>query len=141
MEKMRKLKLSPIKQESDDTASSFYSNHSDIADDEDDPLRYLLSDDEDTTLIIDRVERTNSKVRQNGETGLHKSHIQDDVFNVREEVSEMTSDPDQAAKLMVQGMRDQLTPFQYNGTPFPARHSPEMNTQDYISENKVRKNN
>lgn len=141
MEKMKKLKLSPVKQESDDTASSIYSNHSDTADyDVDDPIRYLLSDDEDNTLIIDRVQRTNNEVHHNGDTGSHKSSM-DDVFAVREQVTKMTRDPDQAAKLMVQGMRDQLTPFQYNGTPFPIRQSPEMKIQEYISDSKVRKKN
>ncbi|XP_062598411.1 uncharacterized protein LOC134259826 isoform X2 [Saccostrea cucullata] len=138
MEKMKKLKLGSVKQQSDDTASSTCSNHSNsVMDDEDDPIRYLLSDDEDSTLIIDRVQRTNVRVHQNGDSGLHKSTMGDDVFDVKEHVEKMTVDPDKAAKLMVQGMREQLTPFQYNGTPFPVRpKEARTNSQESLSDTK-----
>lgn len=144
MEKMKKLKLGSVKQQSDDTVASTYSNHGDTTDYDDDPIRYLLSDDdedEESTLVISKVERSNARVRQNGDTGSQRSLTDDEVFSVRENVERMTVNPNQAAKLMVQGMREQLTPFQYNGTPFPVRRQEsDPNSQESSTDVKVCKN-
>nr|XP_022301390.1 serine/threonine-protein kinase Nek6-like isoform X1 [Crassostrea virginica] len=138
MEKMKKLKLGSVKQQSDETIASTYSNRGDTTDYDDDPIRYLLSDDdedEESTLVISKVERSNARVRQNGDTGSQRSLTDDEVFSVRENVERMTVNPNQAAKLMVQGMREQLTPFQYNGTPFPVRRQEsDPNSQESSSD-------
>ena len=130
-----------MKQQSDDTVASTYSNRGDTTDFDDDPIRYLLSDDdedEESTLVISKVERSNARVRQNGNTGSQRSLTDDEVFSVRENVERMTVNPNQAAKLMVQGMREQLTPFQYNGTPFPVRRQEsDPNSQESSSDIKV----
>lgn len=142
MEKMKKLKLGSVKQDSSDTDTGTYSNHSGTADYDEDPIRFLLGDDGDddgeNTLVIDRVQRSNARGHRNGDTGSQRSNLEDDVFGVREHVERMTVHPDQAAKLMVQGMRDQLTPFKYNGTPFPVRRQESDSAlQESSSDNKV----
>lgn len=141
MEKMKKLKLGSVKQESSDTDTGTYSNHSDTADYDEDPIRFLLGDDGDedgeSTLVIERVQRSNARGHRNGDTGSQCSNFEDDVFGVREHVERLTVHPDQAAKLMVHGMRDQLTPFQYNGTPFPVRRQESDPTlEESSSDNK-----
>lgn len=130
MEQMKKLKLRSVKQGNDDTDMCTYGNHSDTADFNGD------NTDDESTLIIDFVQISNSREDRIGDTESQTSYLEDDVFGVKKHEERSTVYQEQAGELI---MREQLPPYQYNRAPFLVRRQTlDPILRDSSSNNKVR---